>query len=651
MFLGFPLSRGVSARTMTLLVTAASLGLGACGQKADSPASPELPSDPTPNPQFKQAAFVFDVNLVKKTVTVSPPVTGLSGNLGTAEKPQGKLASRLSAGLQGGDVIDITASNFNAGLPGVNAPPGKLRVTFDITLTNKLSGVQLVRPGGNSTIPFPTPPSLTAQDIYAFPYANNVTTTSGGASGNQNEVIIVLPNRGAVETSDDWNGDGTAALPGTPWNWFNDTDCTLATANDCFRYEAFGAPLGPLASSSTQTVGYIIDATVSNFRSLILTAADLQNSGPAVTATVQARVSSPQIGVITGATGTINPGVFSGVTTGAAAPAYNLSIANVTAGPARTLTLSNLPSGCTAPAPVAVPAISTAGTVSLPDISVTCSALTGTVSGTIGVTLAGGLATAPSLAGASVTITPTGAGLPAVTVSPSAAGAFSSSAVQYTAPSGAGSVSVTGLPSSCTPTSFTGATAAAYAGLTSGAPQTVSFNITCSPAPSFYQLYSTFGPVTAGTNAAGATVQTVVVSWRIDMTTRNDPTEAALDRINTLQYNTNIGARLRVLDNDPSTNCFGTKTPPWTVATVGNSVAGQVTPGLVQAGTGVAPTANISLAQCTLEVLSGAATTVTGNFSGISMTIYNGTTTPSSTIQVGTFVQGNAGTVSLPTLP
>jgi len=647
MFLGFPLNRGVNARTMTMLVTAAALGLGACSQKSDSPAGPEIPANPDPNPQFTQAAFVFDVNVAKKTVKIGAPTTGLSGAIGTAGNGRG-TAKDLNAGLQGGDVIDITASNFNAGLPGVNAPPGKIRVTFDITLTNKLSGVQLVRPGGNSNVPFPTPPSLTASDIYAFPYANNVTTTTGGATGSQNEVIIVLPNRGAVETSDDWNGDGTPALSGSPWNWFNDTDCAAAGANDCYRYEAFGAPLGPLASSSTQTVGYIIDATVSNFRSLILTAADLQNSGPAITATVQARVSSPQIGVITGATGTIAPGGFSGVTTNAAAPAYNLTIANVTAGPARTLTLSNLPSGCTAPAGVAVPAISTAGTVSLPDISVTCSALTGTVNGTINVTLAGGLATAPSLAGASVTITPTGAGLPPVTISPSAAGAFSSSAVQYVAPSGAGSVSVTGIPASCTPTSFTGATAANYAGLTNAAAQTVSFAITCSPAPSFYQAYSTWSPVTAGTNAAGQARQLITISWRIDMSTRNDATEAATDRLNTIQFNSSYPtSRLQILDNDPTSNCAPGRA--WTIFTVGTATPGVLVPGAVQAGTGVANSANIPIGSCTFELLPGAALATTAALSAFDVNIYNSLTT--GTINVSSFVQGNAGTTTIPTTP
>ena len=78
MFLGFPLNRGVNARTMTMLVTAAALGLGACSQKSDSPAGPEIPANPDPNPQFTQAAFVFDVNVAKKTVKIGAPTTGLS---------------------------------------------------------------------------------------------------------------------------------------------------------------------------------------------------------------------------------------------------------------------------------------------------------------------------------------------------------------------------------------------------------------------------------------------------------------------------------------------------------------------------------------------------------------------------------------------
>lgn len=639
-------SRGAGTRAIGALVTAAVVALAACSGGIDGLApGPNIPNDPLPNPQFKQAAFLFNVNTSKGTVAVTAPTKSVSTSLAKLGKANGlNLSSGKgptpSFSLLGGDVLDITASNYHAsGVGQGGASPGKVLVTFDISVTNKLSGAQLARAAA-----FPVVPGTASDNfIFAFPFKNVLVPRAGGATGSGNTILIDLPNTGLVDASGDWNGNG-GSLNGNSWNFFNDNDCAAVGANDCFRYEAFGAPLGPLATTASQTVGFQIDPTVSEFTSFVLLAADVANSGPAVSGTVRARISSPQRGVLSGVTGTINPGGFTGTSDGTAAPGFNLVIPNVNAGPARTLALSGLPAGCTAPAPVTVPAISAAGNIDLADISVTCSAFTGTVSGSINVTLAGGLATAPSLAGASVTVTPAGAGLSPVTINPSAAGAFSSANVGYSAPSGSGAVSVTGIPAGCTPTSFTGATAASYSGLTNVAPQTVSFLVTCSPPPAFYQLRATFGPVSGGK---------VTVTWSVDMSTRNDPTDPLADKVNALQFNTTYDvSKVTISDptQDPTSTADGTGCTPasgWTIAQAGNGGApsGVVAWGLVSsAGRTNAAGGSVPIGSCVFNAPGHGATAASFDPASYVMTIVG----PSGNINTAAFIQGNDGTTTLP---
>jgi hypothetical protein len=399
--------------------------------------------------------------------------------------------------LVGGDVIYLTTSNYLAsGLGTGGAPPNKVQVTFDVQITNLLSSTQLVKPT------FPTPPS-SADAVYLFPFSTNVTTTSGGATGSGNEIIVDLPNNGQVEPSTDFNGDGTPGLDGSPWNFFNDTGCG-AGSNDCYRYEAFAAPIAPLATTTGQKIGFLIDPTVSNFRARIIVAADLQNSGAATTATVQGTVTSPQIGPISGATVTV-----SGAGTATTSGSGSYSVANVGPGP-HTVSVSGLPSGCTTPSSQN---ISVSGTAPITaDFTVTCNAPVGTVTGSI--VFQSGSAT-PSLASATVTVTPSASGTTTATGSPNAAGAYSVSNVLVGIGTGAGegAVSVSNLPSGC---SVVGANSSSYTGLTAGGSvaATPSITINCVAPPAFYQYSTSWSAVSGGQ---------VTLTLKIDMSTLNDP--------------------------------------------------------------------------------------------------------------------------------
>src|SRR5262249_54980747 len=140
---------------------------------------------------------------------------------------------------------------------------------------------------------------------------------TGGTTDSSNVVIIELPSRGEVAPSSDFNGDG-ATLTGDPFNFFNDTGCpaggnsTTNTGSDCFRYEAYTAPLGPLATTTFQEVGFVIDPTVAQCRARMIIAADLASSGPATTSTVSGTVNSTN-GPLSGVTVNITGG-FTGTT-------------------------------------------------------------------------------------------------------------------------------------------------------------------------------------------------------------------------------------------------------------------------------------------------------------------------------------------------
>ncbi len=286
-----PLQRrsGIKSMVRSVLSTAA-IALAACsGESLNTPADPVLPQDPKVNPQVRSLAWLFDVNTAKKTVKITPPSAAVAKAAGLDLDVNGQV----EMSLVGADVIALTASNYAAtGVGTGGAPPNKVRVTFDVAITNLLTSVQLITPT------FPTPP-VGATGLFMFPFENVVTTTSGGVSTTGNDVIVELPNTGGVTPS--------VQFDGAPHNWFNDTGCPVGS-NDCYRYETYAVPLVAGGTSTTSQVGFDIDPTVSNFRAKMIVAADLQNSGAAITRTVAGTVTSPQLGPLTGGSVTITGG-------------------------------------------------------------------------------------------------------------------------------------------------------------------------------------------------------------------------------------------------------------------------------------------------------------------------------------------------------
>lgn len=496
-------------RRFAALTTAATLfALGACSETAPVSVDPVLPgAEPIPT-QYRSAAFVMDVSATRKTVRITSPTTSINGPIAGARLNLGLDESRRYS-LLGGDVIDISTSNFAASAVGAFTP-GRVRITFDMTINNRLDGIRLITPT------FPTPPAGVV-GLQAFPFEISVTTTSGGVTSGGNEIVVESPRFGAVTASDNWDGGFH--------NFFNDAGCT-ATANDCFRYESFGT-IEPLGSSTTQQVGFDIDPTVGDFRVRIILAADLENGVAPAPGSVTGTVTSPQIGAITGATVNVSGG-FSGTT--AAGGAY--TVAGVATG-SRTVSVANLPSGCVAPAAQTVSVASGAATTV--DFAVTCAVPTGSIAGTVTSSLGGGLA------GVGVVATPTGgAATPASTTG--ATGAYTIASVP--ALSATGSLSLINLPANCTnpgPVPYTGFTTAGLTGQ--------DIVVTCTPAPVSYPVTATWSPITSG----GATGREVELVLAIDMGSapgRPDVNGASADDLSSISFSVSgYGTNLNYVSN------------------------------------------------------------------------------------------------------
>ena len=484
-------------------LAAAALIASACSSD-QSGSGPVLPGDPPHNPQITRAAFLANVNVRTGEIRIAPPeLTGTQGSMLRANATPDGQGVELS--LVGGDVVTLTSSNFVASAVGA-FQPGKVRVTFDVNVTNKLNGVQLIGP----TV-FPAPPAGTTGPLL-FPYDIAVAVTSGGtATGGQgNDIIVTLPSYGLVAPSTDWDG--------APHNFFNDTGCP-AGANDCYRWEEYPGPIFPGSTTIARSVGFDLDPTVGQFTARLIVAADLQNSGAAPTGTISGTVTSPQIaGGLNGVTVTATAGITTLNGTTAGAGAY--SIATVPTGPASVAITGGLPAGCTNPGPQSTTVNN--GATSTVNFTVTCPVPSGTVNGTISFTGA-----SPSPTGISVVVTPTG-GTAQPAVNPNAAGLYSRNAVPVG--TGAGSVALSNLPAGCTDPG-----PGSYTGLTSGGTQSVNFTVACTPPPAGYAFSISFGAVAGGQ---------VTARVAIDMSTFNDPAinGAGADDISSIQglftYNT-----------------------------------------------------------------------------------------------------------------
>jgi hypothetical protein len=473
---------GRTTTRAVVLLTAATFA--ACNVDQGS-TGPRLPGNPGPNPQIRSAAFIADVNVRTREIRITAPVAGVATGAPAAqgaasgpslhiERNGGPVASILA-----GDVVELTTSGFTASAVG-QFTPGKVRVTFDVNITNRLASVELITPT------FPQPPAGVS-GVLLFPFENVVIVTSGGTStgGDGTEVLVELPSRGQVEPSTEWDG--------APHNFFNDGGCAT-TDNDCYRYQTFATPLVAGGTSEAQQVGFDLDPTVGRFRARLIVAADLRNSGAAPTGTVAGAVTSPQRGALSGVTVTVQSGGFTGTTNGGGA----YTITNVTTGP-KTVSLTGLPSGCTDPGSQGTTV--TSGNTSTVNFTVQCSVPSGTINGTISSSQGGGLNNV------SVSATPTG-GSQTGSVNTNTSGFYSLTGVPVGA-AGTGDLTLGNLPSNCTNPG-----PIPYSGLTDGGTITQDVTVACTPPPQGYQYTATWGAITNNT---------VTLTISIDMGTFNDP--------------------------------------------------------------------------------------------------------------------------------
>lgn len=394
---------------------------------------PELPA-----PGFARAAFLADVDVFLGRIRITSPEVLTTGLSRDGDGP--------AFSLIGGDAVLLTTSNFSASPVGA-FQPGKVRVSFDLAITNRLDNVDLVGP---TVFPAP-PPGITGPLL--VPYDIAIATTSGGVTtgGPGNDVIVVLPSLGLVAPSPEWDG--------TPWNFFNDATCP--GGDDCLTWEEFPA-IAPGGTTAVRRIGFDIDPTVGQFTARLIVAADLADLAPPPVGSIQGSVTSPGLGPIAGVTVTAAPGGGSAVTD----VAGGFVLADLPVGPV-TLTLGGLPPSCGAQPGYAVTV--QAGQITTFPLVLTCTPppLLGTLLGTVRDTVG------TPLSGVSLTITPAGQGAePAVITDPAGAWVAANVAVS----DGTGTIALGGLPIGCVNPG-----AVPYAGLVSGGTLTVDLILTCGP--------------------------------------------------------------------------------------------------------------------------------------------------------------------------
>ena len=233
------------------------VGLTASACAISAPTAPESVTISTvPESPYRGAAFVADISTLQRRVSVSAPTglpTSLIGGSAMISLPGGGQSSLLGA-----DAIDMIASNYSSGAVGATVP-GKVLITFDLTVINRLKGLRLITPT------FPTPPA-SVSGIQVFPLEVTTISRTGTATGAGNTVSVQTPRYGEAVASNDWDGP--------PHNFFGSGACTPSTTS-CYRYESFG-PLESQTASPARRVGFLVDPTVGDVRVRIIVAADLQ---------------------------------------------------------------------------------------------------------------------------------------------------------------------------------------------------------------------------------------------------------------------------------------------------------------------------------------------------------------------------------------
>jgi hypothetical protein len=512
-----------SRRLLGASFALAALTLSACAEKSAAPDAPVLPEEPTIAPNIKAAAFIFDVDRANGKVRVIAPS---SGSVAGLQSGNASLSLRGGNGTQlsilAGDVIELTTENFTASGVGTGgAPAGRVFVSFDVRILNRLNSVRLVRPT------FPAPPAglSASQQVLLFPFAASTVVTQGGTSttGAGDEVVVEAPSRGNVEAALSGVIDSRDAFDGAPHNFFDDTLGTCAAGNpNCFLYEAYPV-IGPNENTAARRVGFVIDPTVNRFRARLLIAANLENA-VATFGTISGTVSSPVAGIGALAGVTVNAGAgFSAVTNAQG----QYSIANVPTGN-RTVSIgSALPAGCSASAVSTTVAADPAATTV--NFSLTgCVAPTGSVSGSISSSLGG------ALAGVGVIITPDGGSAQPTVFTAAGTGAFS--AVLPTPLSGSIGGRITGftnVPGNCVAPAPAPGTLN-FTGLANGGSATIAaITFSCAPPPAIYVLT----PTIRASTRAGAPANEREIVLNIDLSqNRSENYGAAADSIQGITF-------------------------------------------------------------------------------------------------------------------
>ena len=425
--------------TTTALVA---LGLLAAGCSEDAPVTAPIDPIPQPRPKLDGIAIRLNVDVVRGQVTIASPKSDRS-EAAAAPNEMPPSGGRPSFAILGRNEVLVTPSEFCRSDDPNQCPigppsPGKVRIRFDVTLTNLLTGSALVTP----TFP---PPRLGEQGLILFPFS-----------------VFAISERGAVTANSDWDSG--------PRNFFNDAVCAEGEGSDCYRYESFPSPLGPGATSEKRTIGFDLDPQVGSFGFDLVIAADVQNGVPAdQLGAIGGIVGSPQRGPLFGVT--ITAGGQSTTTfPGRARPGEIVSGARYLIGDVPpgdvTVTLSTLPEGCTAPEPEL--ATVTAGQATTVDFSVTCTATTGMIGGTVSSPARGRLG--------GVTVTASPGGQSGVTNPPRPRGVVVGP--QYlivNVPPGDVTLTLSTLPEGCT------APEPQTAPVVVGQVTTVDFTVTCTP--------------------------------------------------------------------------------------------------------------------------------------------------------------------------
>lgn len=207
-------------------------------------------------------AFTATVSPTAKTVSIAPPA--FPGTASPKRVFAGAPAPSLS--LLGSDVVRLAPTNIRISAVGAFTP-GKVRVTFDVALENKLPSLALIA----ATWPVPPAPS-----VIMFPLDYTVTSAPGSVvGGDGNSIGVGMPRGGGVVApSGEWNGTG-ATGSGAPYSFFKGEPCSVIATADCYRWVSFGALVEPKGARPIRTVGFDIDPSVAQFRARMIVVADL----------------------------------------------------------------------------------------------------------------------------------------------------------------------------------------------------------------------------------------------------------------------------------------------------------------------------------------------------------------------------------------